>query len=143
MYPAVLMAHGAWRWIVLALGVVVIVLASRGLAGQLPWQRRTALAARLFGIAVDIQVLIGAALYLSLSPLTTEAATASASLQPGSDLGFIGLYHAVLMLGALVTVHVAAVLVRRASTDAARHRRALATMCIGVGQGIAAAFERV
>ena len=122
MYPYVLTVHGAWRWVVLALGAYVVVTAAHGLLTPSPWRRRMS---RLFGIAVDVQVLLGAALYLTLSPLTTEAGAAAGSSQPHSDLSFIGGSHALIMLGALLAVHVAAVLVRRARTDSARHLRAL------------------
>lgn len=125
MYPHVLMAHGAWRWIVLGLGVVVVLMSIQGLLRPAPWEPRAALWARLFGIAVDIQVVLGAALYLTLSPLTTVAVNIPGGMQLGSDLRFIGIEHAVIMLGALIAVHLASVLVRRAGSDAARFRRAL------------------
>jgi hypothetical protein len=123
VYPYLLMVHGAWRWAVLGLGVAAVALALRGLLQKLPWEPRTALMTQLFGIAVDSQVLMGAALYLTLPSLTTVALK-EVDASAGSD-HFIGLDHAAVMIAALIVVHVGAVMVRRASSDAARHRRAL------------------
>jgi hypothetical protein len=115
MYFFVLAAHGAWRWVVFALGVALVLYALRGLSQSAPWQPRTSLLMRLFGIAIDIQVLMGAALYLMLSPLTTQA-------ESSPD---VGIKHAVVMLCALVLVHLGAVITRRAPTTARRYQRAL------------------
>lgn len=77
MYPWVLAAHGAWRWIVLLAGAAATGSALYGLWRTTPWQPTGALCGRLFVIAVDIQVLLGAALYLVFSPLTTLGLSAS------------------------------------------------------------------
>jgi hypothetical protein len=123
VFPYLLLVHGAWRWAVLGLGVAAVALALCGLLQKLSWEPRTALMARLFAIAVDSQVLMGAALYLTLRPLTTVALKEVDA--PVSSDHFIGLDHAAVMTAALIVVHVGAVKVRRASSDAARHRRAL------------------
>jgi hypothetical protein len=115
MYFYVLAAHGAWRWVVLALGVVFVVDVLRGLSQSLSWQPRTGLLMRLFGISVDIQILMGAVLYLMLSPSTTQAMSSPD----------VGIKHAVVMLCALVLVHLGAVMTRRAPTTAERYQRAL------------------
>jgi hypothetical protein len=115
MYGYVLIAHGAWRWLVLAAGAAAVASALHGLARHAPWQPVAARWGRLFGIAVDIQALMGAALYFLLSPLTTGPA--------GTD-PYFGVTHAATMAGALVAVHVSARLIRRGRSDRARQRRA-------------------
>ena len=67
----------------------------------------------------------GAALYLGLNPLTTAERSNAGSLQAGSAQHFVGLTHALVMVAAIVLVHVAAVLVRKAGNDVTRHRLAL------------------
>ena len=119
MYPYVLIAHNTWRWVVLGLGLLLLIAVVRGLREQTPWGTGVALKARLFAIAVDLQLLGGAALYLGLNPLTTAERSNAGSLQAGSAQHFVGLTHA------LVMVHVAAVLVRKAGNDVTRHRLAM------------------
>ena len=81
-------------------------------------------AGRLFSISLDVQVLLGAALYLVFSPVTTVmyAMPASASLPP--ERRFLAEYHAAAMFGAFLLMHIAAPLIRRSTTDAVRRRRA-------------------
>jgi hypothetical protein len=80
---------------------------------------------RLFGIAVDIQFLMGASLYLIFSPLTNTALNLADSLPEGSDLKFFGVYHGIIMTVVFFDVHLSAVLIRRGKTDATKHRRSV------------------
>jgi hypothetical protein len=125
MYPYVLIAHNTWRWVVLGLGMLLLISVVRGLREQTPWGTGVALKARLFAIAVDLQLLGGVALYLVLSPLTTMARSNADSLQTASEQQFVGLAHGLVMVAAIALVHVAAVLVRKAGNDVTRHRLAL------------------
>jgi hypothetical protein len=124
MYDYILVAHSWWRWVVIVAGVAAIASAAMGLVRQSPWEpaRRYGL---LFGVAVDIQFLMGAALYLVFSPMTTVALNVADGLPEGSDLSFFGVYHGLIMTLAFLDVHVSAVLIRRAKTEAARQRRSL------------------
>lgn len=125
MYAAVLVAHGLWRWVVLGAGVAAIVSALQGRGAGAPWQTAAAPYGRFFGIAVDIQVLMGAALFFVLSPLTTEAVNAAVGMPAGSELRYFGALHALIMAAVLIDVHVSAVFIRRAAGDAARYRRSV------------------
>jgi len=62
MYPYLLMAHSLVRWVVLALGLLAAYSLLRPGAG-----RRVA----PFVIALDVQLILGAVLWLWLSPLTS------------------------------------------------------------------------
>lgn len=117
LYRWALIAHSDWRWVVLIAGLATLVSALSGLSGERSWAAGGARTARFFGIALDIQVLIGVAMYLILSPLTTVALAAATS--------FFTVYHPAIMFTAFIAVHVSAVLVRRARSDAGHHRRAL------------------
>ena len=130
MYRWLLVAHSIWRWAVILAGVAAVACASYA------WHRgRTrygpcAIFGRLFAIAVDIQVLIGAALYLVFSPMTNIAMRINGAAPPGTDIAFFGTTHALVMIGVLVAVHVSAVIVRRGHNDAARLRRS--ALCYGL-----------
>jgi hypothetical protein len=130
MYRWLLIAHGTWRWAVILAGVAAIASALDALMRHTPWQPRSALLGRLFGIAVDVQVLLGAALYLVFSPITTVAMSVNGAAPVRSDMQFIGVTHALIMLGILVAVHLSAVIIRRGAGDHQRLRRS--ALCYGV-----------
>jgi hypothetical protein len=125
MYGIVLLLHGLWRWVVIFAGAAALASAALGLSSGAPWQTGAGRFARLFGIAIDVQVLMGAALYLLFSPLTNDVQRVGGGVAPDSDAHFFGARHALLMTGAFILVHVSAVLIRRTVPDAAKHRRAL------------------
>src|SRR6201989_1204346 len=119
MYVYVLIAHSLWRWVVVAAGIAALASAYQGLRSGEPWEMRARLLGRLFGIAVDLQFLMGASLYLIFSPMTTVAMSVADGLPEGSDLRFFGVYHGLIMTFVFFDVHLSAVLIRRRKTDAA------------------------
>lgn len=124
LYRWVLILHSAWRWVVLISGFATVVTAVMRLSEKQPWAPTGPALGRFFGIAVDIQVLMGAALYLTLSPLTTLAMRPGGmKLPPNSQAYFFVVVHPLIMIVAFIGVHVAAVLVRRARSDAGHQRR--------------------
>ena len=126
LYRGVLIAHSAWRWVVLIAGFAAVVNPIMRLSRQQAWAPLGPRLGRLFGIAIDIQVLMGAALYLLLSPLTTIVLNSiGTKLPPGSHLHFIVVEHPSIMIAAFILVHVSSMVVRRARSDAAHQRRAI------------------
>lgn len=126
LYRWVLILHSDWRWVVLIAGFFTLVHALAGLSGERRWATGGAKAARFFSIALDIQVLMGASLFLLFSPLTTVVlSSAGMRLPHGSQAYFFVVIHPAIMFAAFIAVHVSSVLVRRARSDAAHHRRAL------------------
>lgn len=121
LYRWVLFAHSDWRWVVLIAGFATLASAMTGLSGERAWSAGGAKSARFFGIALDIQVLLGFSMYLILSPLTTVALAVTTTRLPA----FFTAYHPAIMFTAFVAVHISSVLVRRAHSEAGRHRRAL------------------
>ena len=130
MYRWLLIMHNTWRWVVVLGGLAAVGSALYGLRQRTGWQPAGALCGRLFGIAVDIQVLLGAALYLVYSPLTIQGLSAAGEGSASSDLNFFSTRHAVVMLLVLIAVHLSAVLIRRGRDDASRQRRA--AVCYGL-----------
>jgi hypothetical protein len=130
MYRWVLIAHGAWRWVVIIAGVAAIAGALQGLRRQKPWAPTSARLGRLFGIAVDIQVLMGAVLYVVLSPLTAGGLRAPIVATSPSEVRFFAIEHISIMVLTLLAVHLSAVIIRKGRGDAARQRRAV--MCYGL-----------
>lgn len=125
-YRWVLLAHSEWRWAVVISGFAVVLAAATRLAAKEAWAPSGPRLGRFFSIAIDVQVLMGAALYLLLSPLSTVVlCTTRMPLPRSSDAHFFALFHPVMMLGAFVGVHLASVIVRRARSDSGRQRRAV------------------
>ena len=125
MYRWALTLHSAWRWVVILVGLAVLAAACDGLIRRKPWAPTTARLGRLFGVAVDIQVLMGAILYVSLSPLTVGGLNVPGAAPAASELRFFSIVHPLLMATTLFAVHFSEALVRRGQGDAARQRRAL------------------
>ena len=125
MYDYLLIAHAWWRWVVLLAGIAAICTAVRGWSRGLPWAGSVAHCGKIFGLAVDVQFLMGASLYLVFSPLTNVALNVAKGLPAGSELLFFGVYHGLIMTIAFIDVHVSAVIVRRGRSDAAKHRRSM------------------
>jgi hypothetical protein len=125
MYRWILIAHSGWRWIVIGLGGVVMLSAARALLAGKGWDANAARLARLFGISLDVQVLMGASLFLLFSPLTNVALSAVSERVPvESQLHYFAVVHPLIMLAAFIAVHVTSVLVKR-RPEAMRARWAL------------------
>jgi cell division protein FtsW (lipid II flippase) len=131
MYLLLLRLHGAWRWVVIIGGAAVLLALLWGLVRRQPWAPRGALLNKLFLRAIDVQVLLGAALYLVVSPLTTIALNTGGAAPAGSDVEFFGVRHGSVMAAAFIGMHVAgAVLKRKRWSDRTRFGLALACYAI-------------
>lgn len=124
MYTLVLFAHSWLRYLVLALGVVVLALAARGVASRASWAERDERLHKAFIGSLDLQFTLGALLYLWLSPISTAAFAAFGTAMKDPHLRFFGLEHAVTMLLAVALAHVGRTRSRR-KEGAARHRTVL------------------
>lgn len=128
MYGYILTAHGLWRWVVILAGLLTVgdaIKRSRRTHGLAPGRPY----ARFFSIALDIQVLMGVALYMFFSPFTS-AAYNSVNVPQAPQVVFIAEYHVAFMFTAFLCVHLASPLIRRARTDVGRQR--LGVACYGV-----------
>lgn len=130
MYLLTLAIHSLLRWAVLATGIAAF---ARGLAGvraRRAWTAADNRAGLWFVIAMDVQLLLGLALYLRLSPLTQAALQDFGAAMRNSTLRFWAVEHLVGMLVALALVHVGRVRIRK-TTDAVRRHR-VAAMFFGL-----------
>ena len=120
-YELALSLHSLLRWLVILFGVLVLL---QGLVGMLtggelgPVGRRLGL---VFLICLDLQVLIGIALHVFLSPTTKAYMQDFRGSMGVPDHRFWLVEHGLAMLAALIAVHVGRVLARRASSDRAEH----------------------
>ena len=123
MYGLVLNVHSWMRWVVIATCLWSLLRAAT--AGGRPWTPADARASRFFVIGLDVQVLLGLLLYGVLSPFTRQAMSDMATAMSVSALRFWVVEHLFGMLVAVALAHVGAVKIRKAASDARRHRLAL------------------
>lgn len=123
MTQSILVAHSLFRWLVLLAGVLALVRVLSGAFSPRPWNPADRRATSAFTIMLDVQLLIGLALYAT-SPMTTAARRdlATAMHTPGSR--YFVVEHPVIMLMAVVLAHVGSVAIRRAASDRQKFLRA-------------------
>jgi hypothetical protein len=125
MYTAVLTLHSLIRWAVLVLGALALVRAVLGVAQRRDWTGADDRAGLLYTIALDVQMLVGLALYFGLSPVTSAALKDMGAAMSVPSLRFWAVEHTTLMVAALVLAHIGRVRVRKARDARSRHRGAL------------------
>jgi len=106
MYGFVLITHSWLRYGVLALGVLLVALALRGMRSRASWSAREQRIHKAFLSALDTQFLLGLLLYLWLSPITSAAFADFGAAMKNAQLRFFGLEHAVTMLLAVAAAHI-------------------------------------
>ena len=124
MYMLVLALHSLLRWVVLAAGLLAFLRALMGLRARRDWTPADGRAGQLFVGMLDLQLLLGLALYLMLSPMTRIAFQDFGAAMGNSVLRFWAVEHIFGMAVAVALAHVGRVRVRRAADSARRHRLA-------------------
>jgi hypothetical protein len=125
MYSAFLLVHSLLRWVVLAVGLVVIARAIAGLTGRRNWLPGDAAGIRWFNIALDVQFLIGLLLYVWLSPFIRDAWADMAATMRNAPLRFFAVEHLVGMLIGLALAHVGKSRIDKAADAAQKHKLAM------------------
>ena len=118
MYDLVLTAHSWLRWVALVAGVMATVMAATGHNRADRW-------GLILVIALDLQLLLGFALYLVLSPTTKAILSNFGAAMRDPVARFWAVEHVSLMLFAVVMAHVGRVLARKATSPAAKRKRLL------------------
>jgi len=115
MYLTVLFAHSLVRWAVLIGALWATLAALSGLRGHRAWTRKARVPGVLLAAVADLQLLLGLALWLGLSP---HAITA------GGRAHYWTYLHPLAGIAVVALVHVGSVRVRRMLDDGARWRTA-------------------
>jgi hypothetical protein len=125
MYAAALFVHSLLRWSALIAGAGATLMALTDREGRRLDRWGLALI-----VALDLQVLVGLALYFFISPITREALRDFGAAMSNPGLRFFAVEHTAMMVAAVVLAHVGRVLARKAPTPAARRTRLL--VCFGL-----------
>ena len=134
MHRALLTAHSLNRWLVV---VLLLVALGTGIAGWVRgrrWNGADDRTSRLLIAVLDLQLLLGIALY-AVSPLVRAGLSDLSATMDNRVLQFFTVEHAPTMIIAVLVVHLGRVRARRAADDRRRHRVttlsvALATLLI-------------
>jgi hypothetical protein len=122
-YTVVLVMHNLWRWLAVLAAIYAMARAWFGWLGRRPWTQADQRAGMLFGISLDIQLLLGLILAV-ISPLMQAAYQDLGGLAMQAPFRFYLMEHMPVMLVALILVHVGSALARKGAGDPAKHRRA-------------------
>jgi len=122
MYAVLLYVHSYNRWLVLLSGAVALVVTYRSWLGVGAYGRVESLSGRTFRGLLDLQVLLGLALY-GLSPIVRTGLRDLGAAMSVKELRFFAVEHITGMLIALAFMHTGAARVRRADNDAAKLRQ--------------------
>jgi hypothetical protein len=123
MYTLILLLHSWLRWAVILTGFIAV---ARALArAGRPWTPTDERAGSWFVITLDLQFLLGALLYFVLSPITQLAFDDFGAAMRTSGIRFWAVEHLFGMVIGIALAHVGKTRIRKATTDARRHRLAL------------------
>ena len=124
LYVAVLFAHSSLRWIVLALALAVSARSAIGSWRQLPWSAAHERLHRALLHAADLQLTLGVALYLWLSPFSRAFFHNPRVGFHDASLRFFGIEHVFGMVLGISLLHVGQERSQRATTARDKQRRA-------------------
>lgn len=125
MYIWVLLVHSWLRWAVIGLALWVIARNVGGLQGRRAWTGADDRAVRLFGITLDVQVVIGLLLYFLLSSITTAALADFGAAMGNSAMRYWAVEHVFGILVGVALVHIGRARVRKTTDPIRKHRVAL------------------
>jgi hypothetical protein len=128
MHAILLNTHNLLRWVVLALGVLALVKAYQGIAGDRPYAaaRRTGI---LFTASLHVQLLLGLTLFVT-SPFIKTAMSDMRTTMADAATRFFVAEHPTVMVAAVVLMTIGGIVAKNAANDAARHRKALVFIVI-------------
>ena len=125
MYSSALWLHSLLRWAVLITGLVAWFRAIGGKTANRPWMPRDELWGLLLTISADLQLLVGLALYIFLSPITRLGVRNFRAAMQIPAARFFTVEHAVAMIVAIALIHVGRVRIRKATEPRRKHSTAM------------------
>lgn len=124
IYELVVTLHNIVRWFVLILGIIAFIKALIGWIGKGTWETSERKIATYYTIAIDIQLLLGLALFLFFSPNTTRVFQDFNGILGNETARFFVLEHTIMMILAIVFVHLGNALTKKDIPDSSKFKRA-------------------
>jgi hypothetical protein len=122
MYSGILVLHNTLRWVLLLSMAITLFKYLFGWLGNQPWKNLDNILGIVFTSLMDVQLLIGLALYFFLSPLTRLAFSDFGAAMKDANLRFFAIEHLSMMLIAVVLVHIGRAKSKKARADIAKFR---------------------
>jgi hypothetical protein len=119
-----LIIHSILRWAVLLFGVLAVLGAIGAVASKRPYRSGDNKLSLFFMICCDIQLLLGLVLYFTGMWFEKVKSGMGAVMKDPAER-FFAVEHALMMIIAWLLVHVGRSMVKRADTDAQKHKRTL------------------
>ncbi len=135
MYPFVLGLHNVLRWLILLSAIYTLALLIPGLGGRRAWGSRERVAASSFTGLMYLQLIVGLALYIGVSPYMQGILDNFGAALKNSETRFFAVAHIGGMLLAVLFAHLGNVLYTRRETDQGKYRTAalffsLSLLCV-------------
>ena len=116
--------HNIVRWLILLFGLLAVIKSAGGVAGKKNYTGSDNKSGLMFMIWCDIQLLLGLVLYFGRGWFDTLKAGMGDMMKVPVNR-FFGMEHALMMIIAWILVHMGRSMVKRAGTDAQKHKRSL------------------
>ena len=126
MHNTLLIIHSLLRWAIVLTGIWAVLRAFKGVSGKTAFTGADNKAGLFFMISFDLQLLIGLLLYFVTSDLGLHAfQTSGGAVMKNGVLRFYAVEHITMAVIAFVLVHIGRAKVKKAATDALKHKKAL------------------
>ena len=120
IYGTVLGLHSLMRWAIVALVLTAVARALLARQGGRPWSGTDEQVGRLLVIALDVQFLLGAVMYVGLSPVVKAAMTNLSLAMQNRTMRFWVVEHPIALVAAVVLAHVGFAKAKRTGGTAAQ-----------------------
>jgi hypothetical protein len=117
--------HSLLRWAIVLAGIWAVILAIKGVTSKSPFTATDKKAGMFFMIFFDIQLVVGLLVYFFFSPIAKMGMENMGAAMKDPVVRFFTVEHEVMAIIALALVHIGYSKVKKAATDAQKHKYAL------------------
>ncbi len=121
----ILIIHSWLRWFILILAIVILVKSVMGMIGKKEYLKGDNAMASAFVGLLDLQLLLGLALYFWASPITSNAWGGDISPMKDAGIRYWAVEHLSMMIIAIVLAHVGKVKAKKLTDSAAKFKTQL------------------
>ncbi|MEI3802043.1 hypothetical protein SAMN05660461_3407 [Chitinophaga ginsengisegetis] len=116
--------HSFLRWAILLAGLWAVIRSLKGVTGKTPFTAADSKAGLFFMIFCDLQLVVGLILFF-MSPLSQAGVADMGGAMKNPVLRFFTVEHEVMAIIAIALVHIGKSKIKKAATDAQKHKLGL------------------
>ena len=120
-----LLLHSILRWAIILAGLWAVIRSLKGVTGKTPFTAADSKAGLFFMIFCDLQLLVGLILLFFVSPLAQAGLSDMGAAMKSPVLRFFTVEHETMAVVAIVLVHIGKSKIKKATTDAQKHKLGL------------------